>query len=51
MQNIKPQEPVIITLDAQKMLQAIEEKYGKKPIISEKGKKMKEEFENKKKEA
>lgn len=38
---IKPQESVVITLDAQKMLQAIEEKYGKKPIISGKMKEKK----------
>jgi len=44
----KNEDKVVIVLDAQQMISDIQAKYGKKPIISSKGKKLKDELENQK---
>jgi hypothetical protein len=42
------QAKVVIVLDAQQMIADIQAKYGKKPILSSKGKKLKAELERQK---
>ena len=41
-------ENVVIILDAQKMIQEFTEKYGRFPVVSENGKKLKAAYENRK---